>query len=291
MKSMTGYGRATAEANGNQVTVEVSAVNSRKLVDMRFTMPRELNALEPMLRQTIQQHFSRGSLNIVVSYKLSEENRRLQAAIDMPAAQAAAKMLTELAQQTGLQPPTIQDIISFPGVISENMSSSLEPLKELVAQALEAALADLSAMREKEGAALREDLLARGKTIAALVEKIAARGDDALVLQRQRLRDRIAALGVELTLDDERLTKELTFYAERADITEEIVRLQSHLVQYEELLNSDDAPGRNLDFLSQEMSREANTLSAKTADLAITNDVLVIKAELGRIREQIMNIE
>ncbi|MGI6354672.1 MAG: YicC family protein [Lentisphaerae bacterium] len=291
MKSMTGYGRATAEANGNQATVEVSAVNSRKLVDMRFTMPRELNALEPMLRQTIQQHFSRGSLNIVVSYKLSEENRRLQAAIDMPAAQAAAKMLTELAQQTGLQPPTIQDIISFPGVISENMSSSLEPLKELVAQALEAALADLSAMREKEGAALREDLLARGKTIAALVEKIAARGDDALVLQRQRLRDRIAALGVELTLDDERLTKELTFYAERADITEEIVRLQSHLVQYEELLNSDDAPGRNLDFLSQEMSREANTLSAKTADLAITNDVLVIKAELGRIREQIMNIE
>jgi uncharacterized protein (TIGR00255 family) len=291
MKSMTGYGRATAEANGNQATVEVSAVNSRKLVDMRFTMPRELNALEPMLRQTIQQHFSLGSLNIVVSYKLSEENRRLQAAIDMPAAQAAAKMLTELAQQTGLQPPTIQDIISFPGVISENMSSSLEPLKELVAQALEAALADLSAMREKEGAALREDLLARGKTIAALVEKIAARGDDALVLQRQRLRDRIAALGVELTLDDERLTKELTFYAERADITEEIVRLQSHLVQYEELLNSDDAPGRNLDFLSQEMSREANTLSAKTADLAITNDVLVIKAELGRIREQIMNIE
>ncbi|HQL87935.1 MAG: YicC family protein [Lentisphaerae bacterium] len=291
MKSMTGYGRATAEANGNQVTVEVSAVNSRKLVDMRFTMPRELNALEPMLRQSIQQHFSRGSLNIVVSYKLSEENRRLQAAIDLPAAQAAAKMLTELAQQTGLQPPTVQDIIAFPGVISENVSSSLEPLKELVVQALEAALADLSAMREKEGAALREDLLARGKTIAALVEQIAARGDDALVLQRQRLRDRIAALGVELTLDDERLTKELTFYAERADITEEIVRLQSHLVQYEELLNSDDAPGRNLDFLSQEMSREANTLSAKTADLAITNDVLVIKAELGRIREQIMNIE
>lgn len=291
MKSMTGYGRATAEANGNQVTVEVSAVNSRKLVDMRFTMPRELNALEPMLRQSIQQHFSRGSLNIVVSYKLSEENRRLQAVIDLSAAQAAAKMLTELAQQTGLQPPTVQDIIAFPGVISENVSSSLEPLKELVVQALEAALADLSAMREKEGAALREDLLARGKTIAALVEQIAARGDDALVLQRQRLRDRIAALGVELTLDDERLTKELTFYAERADITEEIVRLQSHLVQYEELLNSDDAPGRNLDFLSQEMSREANTLSAKTADLAITNDVLVIKAELGRIREQIMNIE
>ena len=153
---------------------------------------RELNLSQ--CSADIQQHFSRGSLNIVVSYKLSEENRRLQAAIDMPAAQAAAKMLTELAQQTGLQPPTIQDIISFPGVISENMSSSLEPLKELVAQALEAALADLSAMREKEGAALREDLLARGKTIAALVEKIAARGDDALVLQRQRLRDHIAAL-------------------------------------------------------------------------------------------------
>ena len=291
MKSMTGYGRATAEANGNQATVEVSAVNSRKQVDMRFTLPRELNALEPMLRQSIQQQLSRGSLNVVVSYKLNEENRHLQAAVDMPAALAAAKMLTELARRAGLQPPTVQDIISFPGVISENMSSTLAPLQNLVQQALDAALTDLSAMRDKEGAALREDLLARGRTIAALVERIAARGDDALVLQRQRLRDRIAALGVELTLDDERLTKELTFYAERADITEEIVRLQSHLAQYEELLNSDSTPGRNLDFLGQEMSREANTLSAKTADLAITNDVLAIKAELARIREQIMNIE
>ncbi len=291
MKSMTGYGRATAEAKGNQATVEVSAVNSRKQVDMRFTLPRELNALEPTLRQRIQRQLSRGSLTIAVSYQLSDQNRQLNAAIDLPAAKAAATLLKELATQAGLQPPTVQDIIAFPGVLTENMSSPLEPVRELVLQALDAALTDLSAMRDKEGAALREDLLARGRTIAALVERIAARGDDALALQRQRLRDRIAALGVELTMDDERLTKELTFYAERADITEEIVRLQSHLAQFEELLNSDSTPGRNLDFLGQEMSREANTLSAKTADLAITNDVLAIKSELGRIREQIMNIE
>lgn len=291
MKSMTGYGRAVAEADGNRATVEVSAVNSRKQVDMRFNLPRELYGLEPTLRQRIQQQLSRGSLQVAVSYKLDERQSQLQAAVDMPAALAVSHLLQELAAQGGLAAPTIQDVLAFPGVVTESTSSMLEPLQKLVLQALDGALANLDAMREQEGEALRDDLLRRGELIAELLQRVASRSQDALVLQRQRLLERIAALGVELTLDDERLIREVTFYAERADITEEIVRLQSHLQQFAQLLQNEPTPGRNLDFLGQEMSREANTMAAKTSDLEIAREVLEIKTELSRIREQVMNVE
>lgn len=292
MKSMTGYGRATASADGNQVTVEVSAVNSRKQVDMRFAIPRELGMLEPVLRQQIQERLSRGSLQVALSYVLNPAARKEMAQIDMDVACHIADNLREVAQKTGIAGEiTLQDILLVPGVVVEATSSPYEPLKELAVAALKDALAALDDMRSREGAKLQEDLLARRQTMIELVDKIVARGDEALILQKQRLRERIAALGVELTLDDERLTKELAFFAERADITEEIVRLRSHLDQYGELLVSDSDPGRNLDFLGQEMNREVNTLAAKTADLSISNWALALKAELARIREQIMNIE
>jgi uncharacterized protein (TIGR00255 family) len=146
-------------------------------------------------------------------------------------------------------------------------------------------------MRLTEGAALQADLLARGKIMRNLVEDIAGRGEEAVRQQQQRLQERISKLGLELEINDERLLKEVFFYAERSDITEELVRLQSHLQQYEELLHSADDPGRKLDFLGQEMNREANTLSAKTADSQIAALALALKTELGRVREQIMNIE
>ena len=164
-------------------------------------------------------------------------------------------------------------------------------LKKLAAKALEDALDDLDRTRIAEGQRLKADLLQRGQNLKDLVEKIAARADDAVILQKKKLQERIATLGIELQTDDERLAKELAFYVEKADITEETVRLQSHLVQYAQLLDSDDDPGRNLDFLGQEMNREANTLSAKTADMDIAGYALSLKTELNRIREQIMNIE
>ncbi len=152
-------------------------------------------------------------------------------------------------------------------------------------------MADLDKSRVEEGLRLKDDLMERGKLLTELVEKIAARADDAVILQKARLQERIEKLGVEITLDDERLVKELAFHVEKADITEETVRLQSHLVKYKELLNSEDDAGRNLDFLGQEMNREANTLSAKTADMDIATYALTLKTEIARIREQVMNIE
>ncbi len=292
MRSMTGYGRGNATANGNQVSVELSAVNSRKQVEMRFAIPRELGMLEPQLRQLVQQKLSRGSLNIAITYQLCEETNSQLGQIDLAAASRAAATLRQVAQEADLTAgPTLAEILLVPGVISQASSLPFEPLQALVTEALAQALQALDAMRLTEGRALQEDLLARCENMHQVVTAIANRGDEAVRQQCQRLQERIGKLGLELSLDDERLNKEVVFYAERSDITEELVRLQSHLEQFHELLHSDDDPGRKLDFLGQEMNREANTLSAKTADSQIASLALGLKTELGRVREQIMNIE
>jgi len=289
---MTGYGRGCASSEGNQITVELSAVNSRKQVEMRFAIPRELGMLEPQLRQQVQQKLSRGSLNIAITYQLSEETNCQLGQLDLAAARRAATALRQAASAAGLSSePTLADILLVPGVISQNSRLPFEPLQALATQALGQALEALDQMRLTEGAALQADLLARGKIMRNLVEDIAGRGEEAVRQQQQRLQERISKLGLELEINDERLLKEVFFYAERSDITEELVRLQSHLQQYEELLHSADDPGRKLDFLGQEMNREANTLSAKTADSQIAALALALKTELGRVREQIMNIE
>lgn len=292
MRSMTGYGRGTCESDGNLVCVELFAVNSRKQVEMRFAIPRELGMLEPQLRQQVQQRLSRGSLNVAVTYQLNPKSNSQLASIDLDAATRAVEMLREISQRNSLSSePTITDILQIPGVLISNDSSPYEPLLKLAETALAHALDELDAMRIKEGLALQQDLLQRGRIMSELVDKIIARADEAVQQQKIRLRERIAKLDMELSLDDERLARELVFYAERADIAEETVRLQSHLAQYQELLHSHDDPGRNLDFLGQEMNRETNTLSAKTADLEISSLALALKTELGRVREQIMNIE
>ncbi len=291
MKSMTGYGRATASADGCQVTIELSAVNSRKQVDMRFTIPRELGMLEPALRKIILEKLSRGSIQIVLSYKLDDTAQQAIQSIDHKKFALVSKELKSLADTTGLPEPTIGDILLVPGVLSDTSLDCQEQIQNLSIQALQDALDALDKSKVEEGLRLKDDLMERGKLLGELVEKIAARADDAVILQKERLQERIEKLGVEIPLDDERLAKELAFYVEKADITEETVRLQSHLVKYKELLNSEDDTGRNLDFLGQEMNREANTLSAKTADMDIATYALTLKTEIARIREQIMNIE
>ncbi|MCQ2397450.1 MAG: DUF1732 domain-containing protein, partial [Lentisphaeria bacterium] len=153
-----------------------------------------------------------------------------------------------------------------------------------------AALTEFDNARVAEGLRLKEDLVARGRTVKTLLENIDGRGNEALKQLQERLRARLVELGATLSEDDERLAKELVFFAERADITEEVVRLKSHIVKYFQLLESDE-PGRELEFLGQEMNREITTLSSKTADLCISADALAMKIEISKIREQIMNIE
>lgn len=289
---MTGYGRGQADNAGDSATVEISAVNSRKQVEIRFSIPRELGMLEPQLRQQIQQRLSRGSLYVAVTFQLGNAAAAQHAAIDTAAALRAIQVLREIKRSAGLlADPVFSDILAFPGVLNVGESSRYEPVKALVSEALARALEQLEETRCREGEALQRDLLQRGEVLRRALQAIQARGPEALQQQKERLRERLAALGLELNLEDERLLKELILYTERADITEELVRLQSHLQQYDALLHSHDDPGRQLDFLGQEMNREINTLAAKTADLQIAQEALLLKTEMGRIREQVMNIE
>ncbi len=293
MKSMTGYGRGSAEADGNRVTVEITAVNSRKQVEMRFALPKELAMLEPSLRQAIQQRLSRGSLNVAVNYRLAHVAYADQARINVELGAAIAIELRRLARAIGKDDVSVSlsDLLQIPGVVTEGTGNQYELLSKLVVAALQVALDELDRSRRAEGLRLREDLLARGEQMKALLSEIEGRADEAVQLQRQRLLERMKVLGLDLNLDDERLLKEVAFYAERADITEETVRLRSHLQQFDALLDSGDEPGRALDFLGQEMNREISTLSAKTADLDIARTALALKGEIGRVREQVMNIE
>jgi uncharacterized protein (TIGR00255 family) len=290
---MTGYGRGEARAHGNRVQVDVSAVNSRKQADLRVTMPRELSPLEPFLRRAAQKRLARGSVTISVSYDLSTEMRKGLIRIDVDLASHLAADLKTLARKLGIADTmAIGDLLQLPGVVSEDLASPCDPLRDLALEALEQAIDGLRAMQETEGAELKKDLVARCNDLIELTRRIEQRKDQVLISQRDRLIERIRTLGVEeLAVDDERLAKEVAYYAERSDITEEIVRLHSHLKQFEDALQQDEEIGRSLDFLCQEMNREVTTICSKTADTESAQIALEIKNEIGRVREQVMNVE
>ena len=230
---------------------------------------------------------------MAVTYQLKPEARQASAKVDVELVQHLARQLREAGRAAGLREaePSWHDLLLIPGVVMSSDATLYEPLRELALTAFQGALSDLERSRREEGQRLQADLLARGETIRELVEQIASRESEAQRLQKERLQERLAGLGLDLPIDDEKLSREVIFYVEKADITEETVRLRAHLERYGALLKSEGDPGRDLDFLGQEMGREANTLSAKTADLPIAEAALRLKTELGRIREQIMNIE
>jgi len=288
---MTGFGRGVASSmNGTQVVVEISAVNSRKQLEMRASVPKELGIQDAELRTIVQKQLARGTINISLNYQLGYEDMKAKLPLDPSFASVVAKELTAFAQKEQLPLPTIHDILSVPGVVKIS-DSTTELVKPLIYEALSKALNELEAMRTREGEALKAELKARGENLKALVGKIAAREEEAIIYQKQKIMERIARLGVILPIDDERLAKEVAFYVDKSDITEETVRLKSHLVQYDGFMEMESDAGRNLDFLCQEMSREVNTLSAKATDSPICEDALAIKIELSKIKEQIMNIE
>ncbi|MBN2448912.1 MAG: YicC family protein [Lentisphaeria bacterium] len=292
MNSMTGFGRGAAEHDGHTVTVEVTAVNGRKQADVRLVLPRELATVEAFVKGRVQQAVRRGNVTVAVSYSLSPDLRSQTVLIDTDVALRVAGSLRQLARSAGI-PEDIRlgDLLQVPGIVTQVLPSPAAALQPILGQALDQALDGLNAARRAEGTALQHDLRRRCRELTGHVESVAARADAALVQHRDHLRDRIALLGVDLALDDERLAREVAFCAEKADVTEEVVRLRSHLAQFGALLDVDRDVGREMEFLCQEMSREANTIGAKTSDTVIAEVVIALKADLARLREQVMNVE
>jgi uncharacterized protein (TIGR00255 family) len=289
---MTGYGRGTVERDGTRAGVEISAVNRRQ-ADIRIVLPKELASQEPLLRARVQKAISRGCLTVSVSYDLSPECRREQVQVDMAVAAHVVGKLRQLARTIGISDHlTLADLVSLPGIVTAaDDQGPMALLQDLVLAALDKALSELKRMQAEEGAALEQDLRGRCGRLAEMIARIRQDEQEVVRQYRDRLRKRIALLGLDLSVDDERLAKEVAFLAERSDIAEETVRLSSHLDQMRELLAATEPVGRALEFLCQEMGREINTMAAKTCDTAVADLALQFKNELGRIREQVCNVE
>ena len=292
MHSMTGYGRGMAEREGTRVAVQIAAVNSKKQAEIRFSIPRELGGLEPFVRKQLKERVERGSLNVGLSYELGPEWRGRSVVLDLEVASHVLAELREFARREHLAIDIrVGELVAVPGVVQHQNELPDDLLRELAQEAITKAVDELDVMREAEGAALAADLKGRCAKLQGLAAEVAARADLAQAQHHDRLRERIAKLGLELATDDERLAREVAFHVDRSDVTEELVRLRSHFEQFTALLEQAGAVGRKLDFIAQEMSREIGTLGAKTIDSEISTQVIDFKVELGRIREQVLNVE
>jgi len=291
MRSMTGYGRGQSSQNGSKFSVELNSVN-RKQSDVVVALPRELAELEPRVRDVINAEVARGRLNVVIAAHYSAAKTQA-VALDANLARTYFRAMVELQKELNAAGEiNIETILRAPGVVrAPEEQLSADDAWPHVESALKEALADLVTMREREGKHLAKDLIRRLKTVRGCVRKIRLLQPGVLKRHRQSLHERIQKAGLELPIDDERLVKEVIFFADKSDISEELTRLDSHFAQFAHHLRKNEPVGRTLEFMCQEIGREFNTLGAKANDVDISQLVVTCKAEMEKIREQIQNIE
>jgi uncharacterized protein (TIGR00255 family) len=293
MKSMTGYGRGDCAREGFKVTVELSSVN-RKQAEISVNLPREMELLEAQMRDIINRQIARGRLTVRVSLHAAAGKAAARRHLNLPLAQAYARELGRLAKQLKLAGPvTLDHLVRAPGVFqTDEELADAEHLWPAVEKALHQALAALIKTRQREGAHLAGDLAARVALMRKCAARVQAQAPQAAERYRQQLIERIKGAGLQApAADDERLLKEIVFFADRSDISEELTRLQSHFQQFSDCVKSKEPVGRMLDFLAQEMNREINTIGSKANDALISREVVVLKAELEKFREQAQNVE
>jgi uncharacterized protein (TIGR00255 family) len=297
IRSMTGYSRVEAEEAGFALTVSIRATNHRFL-DPQLRLPSSLEALEPVVRGLLKEHVSRGHVEISVGFTGegstgSEIDRKLLAAY--------LKGYQTLKQEFGAAAePDLMDLLRVPGMLvtgnDEMTPEEFERIRQVLERAVAEALAKLNEMRAREGESLERDLLSRLARLEALRLSVANLAEKAPQYYKQRLEGRIRDLAGSVEMDRGRLAQEVAYLASRSDIAEELTRFQSHVDQVRQLLAESSEVGKKLDFLLQEMNREANTLLAKTTDvpevgLEITRQAIEMKTEIEKLREQAQNIE
>jgi uncharacterized protein (TIGR00255 family) len=292
MRSMTGYGRGEAAKDGSKFTVELNSIN-RKQSDISINLPKELVELEPRIRDEVNAHLSRGRINVVIAFHRGNATAEGQVELDVTLAKGYHRAILKLQKEMKLNGSlTLDTILRAPGVMKLAESAvDAEGVWPHVEAALRKAVSGLVKMREKEGKFLANDLTQRLDFLEAGLELIKKAAPEIITRYRDQLRTRIKEAGLDVPLDDERLMREVVFFADRCDISEEITRLSSHFKQCRDCLKSSEPVGRTLDFLAQEMGREINTIGSKANAAEISQQVVKMKAELEKIREQIQNIE
>lgn len=288
---MTGYGRGESSRGGAKFTVEISTVN-RKQAELSLYLPRELDALESRVRDEINSKVARGRIAARVQFSASSTSGT-QVKIDHTLAKQYAREYRALAAELKLEKHMgLDTILRAPGVLQTAEDSlDVESLWLSLRAAVRMSLRELLAMRAKEGVNLKKDLQKRINTLQKSVKAVAKQAPKTAKRHRDALLDRISQSGLDLKLDDERVLKEVALYADRIDITEELTRLESHFGQFADYAKSKSPVGRTLDFLSQEMNREVNTIGSKANDPVVSRLVVAMKSELEKFREQVQNVE
>jgi uncharacterized protein (TIGR00255 family) len=290
LKSMTGFGAGEATADGMQVRVELSSVN-RKQLDVSLRMPPVLSGLEARAQKMVKETVSRG--RVTGSVHLESTDGQSDLSLDMERAAAAVQQLRAAADMLKLKDNLEADALLRIPQLFQTIAVELEPdeVFQLLEEALCVALKKLEAMRALEGKALDADFRARLKTLETILSDIRTLAPQVVSNARNKLFQGLEKCGIENIEIDERIIKEIALFGEKADISEEMTRLKSHIQQFRELMRSPEPAGRPLDFLAQELFREINTIGSKANDLQITKQVVAFKTELERIREQIQNVE
>ena len=291
IKSMTGYGKSEQTIDSLNVTVEIKSVNHRYF-EFSARVPREYGFLEEKLKKYCNSLITRGKVECYVSVEDLEE-REMEVNVNETLAAGYDKALKELSERFGLKDDISAVTLSrYPDVITlHKASEDEERIWNAVKTVAETAVSKFIEMRETEGSKLRGDILSRADYIIECVEFIEGRSPETVREYNEKLKQRMKELLGDAAVDEQRLLNEAAIYADKIAVDEETVRLRSHISQLREFMNSSEAIGRKLDFLVQEINREANTIGSKAQDVDIAKKVIAIKAEVEKIREQVQNIE
>ncbi len=291
IRSMTGFGRMEGVAAGKRILVEMKSLNHRYL-EISLRMPAALAVLEMEIKKRIGERYTRGKFEVSVRLE-NGGGSEAPPALNLPLARQYHSLLTQLRRELGIPGEvTLEMMAGFrdlfvSGEGEEDIPALWEGLEKVLVQTME----KLTAMRNAEGESLGRDLTERMGTVERLVQGIARRSPEVVLEYRQRLADRVRELTAGMVVDESRLHQEVAILAEKSDITEEVVRMNSHLGQFRNFMTAEEAVGRKMDFLIQEMNREVNTIGAKSQDGEIARLVIEIKSELAKLREQIQNVE
>ena len=290
--SMTGYGKYEIEENARKITVEISAVNHRYL-DLNIRMPRMLMHLEDRVRSIIKEEVARGKLEVsIMCHSSAKED--LEVNINEALGQAYLEGVRSLGSKFSLEDDLkLSHLIGVSDlVVIQKQAGNLEAVGETIEKALREALKAFLEMRGKEGQTLKEDILSKNTGLSKLLQEVNNRSPFVVENYRERLKNRLdQLLGDGMNIDESRLAMEVAILADKSAIDEEITRLGSHFNQLEEILQAGGPVGRKLDFLMQEMNREANTIGSKANDYEITKVVVSLKTDIEKIREQVQNLE
>lgn len=291
MRSMTGFGRGGAVTGDWHASVELSTVN-RKQAEIVMQLPRELVEIDGRIRKQIQAVVSRGRVQVTIHLEPAQGGTA-DVRVDAFLARAFEAAFRELGQSIGREVlPSAADYLRQPGVLAiGTREMNAECAWAVIEPALTDALAQLAAMRSREGADLKADFSVRLSVLDSLTQRIAHGARERPLRQRELLLKRLGDAGLDLDPADERVVKELALFADRCDITEELTRLDSHFAKFRELMDASESSGRALDFLCQEIFREFNTIGSKANDALIAQTIVEAKTETEKIREQVQNVE